>query len=244
MRKSLRRTMLRGILAGVAVGVLGTSAQAATLTAAQKVKAREVTSKLESLLRHRIKSPGGHLQLKIVPGARPDLGYFSEVFIAAKPAQIKKRRFSELTLRARNVRISPTALLADHSRIVTITSQTAMRAVVTEDELTTALAKGRDSADKALRVQFVGNGKVRVTGTWKWSWFSGPIDAVGKLHLGSGHTVIADIQTLKLNGREVPQAVKDKFSQRLNPLIDYTDLPFRPPFKTLRFTGDKAIIST
>jgi hypothetical protein len=244
MQKILRRTMLRGIIAGVAVGVLSASAQAAALTAAQQARAQEITSKLEHALRDRIKSPGGHLQLKIVPGARADLGYFTEVFIAAKPAQIKRRRFSELTLRARNVRVSPAALLADHSRIVTITSQTTMRAVVTEDELTAALAKGRDSADKGLRVQFAGSGKVRVTGTWKWSWFSGPMDAVGKLRLGSGHTVVADIQTLKLNGREVPQALKNQFSQRINPLVDYTDLPFRPPFKTLRFAGDKAIIST
>jgi hypothetical protein len=235
--------MLRLAALGAAAGVLGTPAHAA-LTAAQKAKAQQVTNKLTRLLRRHITSPGGHLQLKVVPGARPDLGYFSEVFIAAKPAQIKKRRFSEFTLHARNVRISPTALLADHNSIVTLTSQTALRAVITEDELTAALAKGRDSADKGLHVHFIGNNNVRVTGTWKWSWFSGPMDAIGKLRLGAGHTVVADIQSLKLNGREVPQGLKNKFSERINPLIDYTDLPFSPPFKTLRFAGGKAIIST
>jgi hypothetical protein len=219
-------------------------ARAVPLTAAQKAKGQQITALLTKTLRHRITSPGGHLQLRVVPATRADQGYFSEIFISAKPAQIKKRRFSELILRARNVRISPSALLSEDKDIVTLASQTTMRAVVTEGELTAALAKGQDSADKGLRVQFVGNDLVRVTGNWKWSWFSGPMDATGRLRLGSGHTVVADIYTLKLNGRNVPQGLKNKFSEKINPLIDYTDLPFRPPFKNLRFSGPKAIIST
>jgi hypothetical protein len=245
MKFTLRPKLDDLMVSALLLGVLAARADAAPLTAAQKAKAQEVSAKLEKILRHRIKSPGGQLQLKIVPSTRADLGYFKEIFIAAKPAQIKRRRFSELTLHARNVRISPSALLADDDPgIVTLSSQTSMRAVVTEDELTAALAKGRDSADKGLRVKFVGDGRLRVTGMWKWNWFSGPMDALGKLHLGPGHTVVADIQSLKLNGREVPQAVKNKFSERINPLVDYTDLPFRPPFKTLRFVGGKAVITT
>jgi hypothetical protein len=225
----------------LSLGALSASSQAAPLTAEQKDKARKVTSKLTELLHKRIKSPGGTLQIRVVPAARADQGYFKEIFIDAKPARIKKLYFSALTLRALNVRISPTALMNDR-KITTISSQTTMRAVVTEEEVTQALAKGRESADKGLKVKFEGD-RIRVTGRWQMSWFSGPMEAVGRLKLGSGHTVVADIETLKLNGANVPMAVKNKFSEKINPLIDYNSLPFRPPFKTLRFSGAKAIIS-
>ena len=229
------------ITSALAVGVLAASSQATPLTPAQKAKAQKVTSELTRILKKRIKSPGGTLQIKIVPGERADLGYFKEIFIDAKPAQIKKLHFSSMVMRARNVRISPAALLNDRS-ITTLASQTTLRAVITEDEVTAALSKGKESAEKDLKVKFEGD-RVRVTGRWKMSWFSGPMEAVGKLRLGSGHTVVADIETLKLNGANVPAAVKNKFSEKINPLIDYNQLPFRPPFKALRFSGAKAIIS-
>lgn len=224
------------------LAVAGTVAQAAPLTAAQKAKGQQITRELTAVLRQKVKTyHGGQFQLKIVPAQRADMGYFSEVYIYAKPARIKDLKFSELTMRARNVRISPTALSRDES-IVTLASQTTMRAVITQDEVTEVLSKGRDSADKQLKVSFVG-GKIKVTGKWAMSWFSGPMEAVGQLRLGASHTVLADIQSLKLNGKEVPPGLKNKFSEKINPLVDYTDLPFRPPFKVMRFSGNKAIIT-
>jgi hypothetical protein len=246
MQKGIRALAALAI-AGVALSTFGhptnvTAAPVASGSAAQKAKAQEVTARLTKMLRKRIKSPGSNLQLRVVPTVHADQGYFSEVFISATPAQIKDIRFSSLTLRARNVRISPTALLEDHS-IRTLSSVTTMRAVVTEAEVTSALAKGEDSADKKLTVKFVGD-KIRVSGMWKWSWFSGPMEAIGQLKLGTAHTIVADIQSLKLNGKEVPQGLKNKFMEKINPLLDYTELPFRPPFKSIRFIGNKAVIST
>jgi hypothetical protein len=237
----MRQTVLRPASVALATAVLGVSAHAAPLTAAQTARGKQVTAELTRLLRKRIKSPGGTLQLKIVPALRADQGYFKEVFIAATPIKIKKMRFSQLTLRARNVRISPTQLLSAH-KIITLASTTTMRAVITSSEVTDALSKGQESADKQMKVAFMGD-RVRVNGTWKWSWFSGPMEAIGRLRLGASHTVVADIQSLKLNGKQVPQGMKNKFSERINPLIDYTELPFRPPFKRIRFSGNKAIIS-
>ncbi len=94
-----------------------------------------------------------------------------------------------------------------------------------------------------LKVKFSDTGQVRVTGLWKWSWFSGPMEAIGKLRLGPNYTVVADVQTLKLNGANVPPAAKNRFQERINPLIDYRDLPFRPPFKSLKFSAGKAFIT-
>lgn len=203
--------------------------------------AQNVTEALDGILKKRITSPGGNMVVKITPGPRAAQGYLQEVYISAKPAQIKKRRFSELVLRARNVRLDVDKLM--NGKIETLSSQTHLRATVTESELTQALARGQDSADKNLRVKFQNNGSVHVTGYWQWGWFSGPMEATGKLRLGPGYTVVADIATLKLNGANVPAALKSKFEERINPLIDYEDLPFRPPFKTLTFKGDKAFIA-
>ncbi len=203
--------------------------------------AQSVTGALENALKKRITSPGGKMSIKITPGARAAQGYFQEVYIEAKPAQIKKRRFSYLAMRARNVRLDVNKLMKGD--IETLTSQTTLRATITESELTQALARGQESADKNLRVKFRNDGSVRVTGNWSWGWFSGPMEAIGKLRLGPNYTVVADIATLKLNGTNVPAGLKDKFQERINPLIDYEDLPFRPPFKSLTFKGDKAFIA-
>lgn len=215
-----------------------------TLTALQvhaAPTAQNVTNALESALRKRITSPGGNLLVKIIPGPRAAQGVLQEVYVEAKPAQIKKRRFSYLAMRARNVRLNVNKLM--NGDIETLSSQTTLRATVTESELTQALARGQESADKNLRVKFRNDGTVRVTGNWHWGWFSGPMEAVGKLRLGPNYTVVADIATLKLNGTNVPTPLKNKFQERINPLIDYEDLPFRPPFKSLTFKGDKAFIA-
>ena len=218
----------------IVAGTFASSSQAAPT-------AQNVSDALKSALKDVISSPGGNMVVKVTPNSKTAQGYFAEVYIAARPAKIKRRQFSELVLRARNVRLDVGKLMKGH--IKTLSSQTTLRAVVTEAELTQALAKGQDSADKGLRVKFTGNGQVRVTGIWKWSWFSGPMDAVGKLRLGSYYTVVADIASLKLNGRLVPPGVRNKFQEKINPLLDYKDLPFRPPFKSLSFSGSKAIIT-
>lgn len=218
----------------IAVGVLALPSQAAP-------SAQAVSDALKKALKESISSPGGNMVVKITANSKTAQGYFAEVYVAARPAKIKKRQFSEFVMRAKNVRLDVAKLMK--GRIKTLASQTTLRAIITESELTQALAKGQDSADKGLKVKFAANGAVRVTGTWKWSWFSGPMDAVGKLRLGPNYTVVADISSLKLNGKIVPQGLKNKFQQEINPLLDYQDLPFRPPFKSLKFVGAKAIIT-
>jgi len=199
-----------------------------------------VTTALEQYLRKRISSPGGKLEIKITPTAKSDQGYFQEVLIAARPVEIKKMRFSLLRLRAKNLHIDPKALLSQHD-LKTLSSTTTLYAEVTADELTKALSHGKDSSVMNLRVRFVGQ-QVQVSGDYNWGLFSGPFTATGKLRLASGHKIVADIQSLKVNGFETPEFIKNKFSERINPLIDYTDLPFKPPFKKLVIKGNKAIV--
>ena len=199
-----------------------------------------VTKALEDYLRNRITSPGGKLNIKITPGAKADQGYFSEVLIVAKPASIKKRQFSLFRLRAKNVRIDPNALLKNND-LDTLSSTTTLYAEVTDQELTKVLAGGKESSVMNLKVNFKGD-LIQVSGNYNWGVFSGPFTATGKLRLGSGHQIVADIQSLTINGFEAPAFIKNKFSERINPLIDYTDLPFKPPFRKLVIEGNKAIV--
>lgn len=207
--------------------------------AASQSSAR-VTKALEDYLRDRISSPGGKLELKITPGKKADQGYFTEVLIVARPAKIKKRQFSLLRLRAKNLHINPHALLKNNE-LETISSQTTLYAEVTAQELTKALASGKESSVMNLKVTFKGD-LIQVSGNYNWGIFSGPFIATGKLRLASGHQIVADIQSLKINGFEAPALIKNKFSERINPLIDYTDLPFKPPFRKLVIKGNKAIV--
>jgi len=199
-----------------------------------------VTQVLENYLRKRISSPGGQLDIKITPSTKADQGYFTDVLIVAKPARIKDRQFSLLRLRAQNVHIDPAALLQKND-LETISSATSLYAEVTDQELTKALAGGKKSSVMNLKVNFKGD-LIQVSGNYNWGLFSGPFTATGKLHLASGHQIVADIQSLKINGFEAPAFIKSKFSERINPLIDYNDLPFKPPFRKLVIQGNKAIV--
>jgi hypothetical protein len=199
-----------------------------------------VTQALENYLRKRITSPGGELNIKITPGTKSDQGYLKDVLIVAKPARIKKKQFSLLRLHATNVHIDPRALLDDND-LETISSTTTLYAEVTDEELTRALAGGKKSSVMNLKVNFRGN-LIQVSGNYNWGIFSGPFTATGNLRLAPGHQIVADIQSLKINGFEAPAFIKQKFSERINPLIDYTDLPFKPPFRKLVIQGNKAIV--
>lgn len=242
-----------GVIALIATATVMSAPQVATsqtspLTAAQQQRGQEVTRKMTTFLQRRISSPQGKLTLVIRPGARPDLGQFSEVVISGSPIRLKKKlQISEFSMRARNVRIDTVALMRrDDVELHTLAATTTLRAVITEDDLTSMLAKGRRSADMKLRVNFNG-GNIRVAGNWKWGWFNGPVVAIGKLRLvrgANGNQVYFDISSLTLNGAQVPAFIKSKFSDQLNPLISYDDLPFLPQIRTIRFVGKKAFLST
>ncbi len=213
----------------------------------QQQRAQVVTSQLRSFLSRRISSPTGKMTLQIKPAPRADLGYFNEVFIAGAPLKIKKLRVSDFSLRARNVHIDPSALLRLKDRdIRTFSAQTSARAVISEDDLTWMFSQGNTSKSMGLRAKFIGN-QIRVTGDWNWGWLSGPVSVLGTLQLvksGGGNQVFCNISSLKLNGSEVPGFLRNKFSDQLNPLISYDQLPFKPNIRSLSFQGTKAILST
>lgn len=250
------RARARRHLFHVSLGILGVTAmsaplvrQAALAVAPRKAIAtpvldaqgKRVTAELTRVLHARISSPGGKLNIQVQPGAQAGKGYFSEVYIAARPAQVKKMRLSELTLRARNVRVD-VPYLFQHEKVNTFSANTTLRAVVTESDLDTLLAHGKSTAAMNLHVKFLGGDKLQVAGNWNWAVLSGPIVGVGRLRLAPGYKLDVDVLSLKLNGAEVPQILKDRFSQKLNPLIDYNDVPFQPRFKSLKVQGHKAII--
>lgn len=251
-------TMVKSRLTVLSVGVLGASivsvpawrnAVLAAPVTPQKAVAppvldapgKRVMTELTRVLRARVTSPGGKLQIQVHPSARAGQGYFSEVYIAARPAQIKKMRLSELTLRARNVRVD-VPYLFQHQKVNTFSATTTLRAVVTESDLDTLLAHGKSTASMNLRVKFLGGNKLQVAGNWNWTLLSGPIIGVGRLRLAPGYKLDVDVLSLKLNGAEVPQFIKNKFNEKLNPLLDYNDVPFQPRFKGLKVQGNKATL--
>lgn len=200
-----------------------------------------VLQRLQDVLTRDFKAPRGASQLVLRPTARVADGYFDQILLSGKPVQIKKLRISELFVDARNVRIDVPYLLK-LGKIRTLASKTRLKAVITQQDLTALLAQGRSSRNMGLVVTYFPDQRIQVSGNWRWSWFSGPVVGIGKLRLMPGHKINFDILSLTLNGAQVPQFVKDKFSEQLNPIIDYNDLPFLPHFRSVRVVGTKAII--
>ena len=210
-----------------------------------KADDNKVPQRVEKILRERVISPTNNLKLVLKPGARAAEGYFDEIIVEGQPVRIKKLRIAEFSVHAKDVRISVPGLA--EGKIRTIKATTKMRAVVTEDDLTAMLALGKSTATMGLKVKYLKDKEhgdvMQVTGNWAWSWFSGPIVGLGKLRVTDDNKVFADILSLKLNGREVPGFVKSKFSEKLNPVLDYNDVPFQPRFRSLKVEGPRAILN-
>lgn len=204
---------------------------------------KRVTAQVESILHNLIKNPnGGGVNISVVPNARASEGYFDRITVKGAPLKIKKLYVSEILLDARNVKIKVPDLFSD-KKIRTTSSITTLRAVISEDDLTKMLASGKSTKTMGLKVKYIGD-KMRVTGNLNYGLINGPISGVAKLRQGANHKVYLDILSLKLRGVESPGFIKDQFSNHINPVIDYEDLPFNPPFKTLKVVGNKAYLST
>ncbi len=206
-------------------------------------KDKKVTAQVESILRNLVKNPnGGGVNISVAPNARASEGYFDRISIKGAPLQFKKLYVSEFALDARNVKIDVPAL-SSVKKIRTSRSTTTLRAVISEDDLTKMLASSKSTKAMGLKVKYVGD-KMRVTGNLNYGLVNGPVSGVAKLRQGANHKVYLDILSLKLRGVESPAFVKNQFANRINPVIDYEDLPFNPPFKSLKIVGNKAYLST
>jgi hypothetical protein len=228
------------LLSGVSVCTVGAQV-APSLTAADK----QVAQQVEKALRSRYTSPNKSLRLVVQPTTRSREGYFSEIIIEGKPVQIKRLRVSEFSLRAKDVRVKLESL--KKNKVHTSQAKTRFRAVVSENDLTHMFAQGKHTRAMGLKAKYIKDAThgdvLQVAGNWKWSWFNGPVTGVGKLRITKDNQVFADIISLKLNGAEVPGFVKNKFSDSLNPVLDYNDVPFQPRFNQLKVQGSRAILT-
>ena len=241
MKKNTRNGLWAGVIALTGTFGIRVAQTSPTLSAADK----KVAGQVEKILRDRVSSPNKSLKMVVRPTSRSHDGYFSEIIVEGKPVRIKKLSVAEFSLRAQNVRISLAGL--KEQKIRTLQSNTKFRAVVTENDLTQMFARGKATRNMGLKAKYLKDPKngdvMQVSGNWKWTWFNGPVTGIGKLRVTKDNQVYADIISLKLNGAEVPGFVKNKFSESLNPVLDYNDVPFQPRFRTLTVQGSKAILS-
>ncbi|MBW3634940.1 MAG: DUF2993 domain-containing protein [Armatimonadetes bacterium] len=224
--------------------VLGTGAPDVPAAPTLDAQDKRVSERLALLLHQNIKQPNGSkIKLVVSPTARASEGYFSQIHMSGAPVQLRQKlRISEFSLDARNVRVDVVSLWGAN-KVRTLQSQTTLRAVITEDDLTQLLARGKRSKGMNLKVKYLGN-QMRVTGNLNYPLLSGPVVGVGTLRLMPGHKVHLDITSLKLRGVETPAFVKNQLMGHVNPVIEYQDLPFNPPFKSVKVVGNKAILST
>ena len=204
---------------------------------------QNVARALERVLRARVSSGGGPLRLFIRPTMRSRDGYFKQISLVARPARVRKLAVSELSLNALEVRIDVPALL-NEGRVRTLESRTSLRAVVSEDDVTALLARGKSTREMGLRVRYNADGSMRVTGNLNYPLLSGPVAGVARLRVTSDYKVNLDISSLKLRGAEVPGFVRQQLMDRVNPVINYEDVPFRPRLSSLSVQGTRAILKT
>ena len=225
--------------------MLGASLVSAPARTAPALDAADqrVTNQVQTILKNLVKSPtGAPVTIQVTPSSRASEGYFDHIVIKGAPLQFKKLFVSEFALDARNVRVDVPAL-SSVKKVRTSSSTTTLRAVISDDDLTKMLGRSKSTRDMKLRVKYVGD-KMNVSGTLNYPLVNGPVTGVAKLRQGGDHKVYLDILSLKLRGVEAPAFIKNQLSSRINPVIDYQDLPFNPKFKSLKVVGNKAYLST
>ena len=242
-----KHTSRRPLIAiGLGAALIGTAFSfpaPAPAAPALDAKDKKVAAQVEGILRNLVKNPnGGGVNISVVPNARASEGYFDRISIKGAPLQFKKLYVSEFSLDARNVKVDVPAL-SSVKKIRTSRSTTSLRAVISEDDLTKMLSRSKSTKSMGLKVKYVGD-KMAVTGNLNYGLVNGPVSGLAKLRRGADSKVYLDIISLKLRGVESPAFVKNQFSSRINPVIDYEDLPFSPQFKTLKVVGNKAYLST
>ncbi len=235
------RFLVAALLAPFALSL--TSAPAPAAPALVDARGQKITQRVEQLLRGVIKSQSGTpIALKITPDARSSQGFFPHITISGGATQLKSLFASEFQLDAQNVQVDVPALTSI-GKVRTTRSQTRLRVVITEDDLTKMLARGKNTRGMGLRVEYVGD-KMRITGNLNFTFLNGPIVGMAKLRQMGDHNVYLDILSLQLRGVEAPGFIKNQLSNRINPIVNYSNLPFNPPFRHLRVSGNKAILST
>lgn len=204
---------------------------------------QRVTHRVDQLLRGVLKTQNGTpIALKITPDARSSQGFFPHITISGGATRLKNLFVSEFQLDAQNVQVDVPALTSV-GKVRTVRSQTRLRVVITEDDLTKTLSRGKNTRGMGLRVKYVGD-KMRITGNLNYAFLNGPISGLAKLRQTSDHNVYLDILSLQLRGVEAPGFIKNQLSNRINPIVNYSTLPFNPPFRHLHVVGNKAILST
>jgi hypothetical protein len=236
-QRTLKISVL-SLCAVLALGLFSRSEATPLLDAAD----HRVIKQLETVLRERVTSPNNSLKIVVKPTERASEGYFDLIQVQGSPAMLKKLRVSKFNLMARNVHLDTNYLFTER-KIRTLKSKTDLTAVVTESDLTYMLAQGKRTKDMGLQVKYLKD-RISVSGNLNWTLINGPITGVGRLSMAPGHKVNLNIISMKLRGVEVPQFIKNQFSEHINPVIDYEDLPFNPPFKGVKVEGPKATIYT
>lgn len=241
-RNSKGRGLRHAAAIATAVGFLG-----AAVGVEAAVSPTQVVEALEKSLRKFIVNPSasGAVTIKILPQstAATTKGRFKEVEIRSEPAKIKgKIPLEEINLTARDVVVEVDRLLKEGDIATTSVGDTTLRAVFSEEGLTSMLSRGKSTRDMNMKVKFL-DSKVHVTGNWKLWVFKGPFETTGALWAQNKRYLNIKLETLKINRREAIPAMKTKFEETVNPLVDFEDLPFKPKVKSLRFQDNLCIVS-
>lgn len=204
---------------------------------------QRITRRVAQVLRGVIRNQNGTpIALRITSNARSARGFFPHISMSGGATRLKNLYASEFQLDAQNVQIDVPAL-NNLGKVRTQYAQTRLRVVISENDLTKTLSQGKSTRDMGLRVKYIGD-RMRITGHLNYAFLNGPISGVAKLRQTADHNVYLDILSLQLRGVEAPGFIKNQLSNRINPIINYSTLPFNPPFRSLRVVGNKAILST
>ncbi len=182
------------------------------------------------------------LQVVVVPfdnQALTDEGRFEAIKITVDKAEFEGVMMHDLFLKAYDAKIHLPTLFQKTKLFTTQVKRTDIRATLTESELNEAL-KTKDMPVQNFKVKF-NNGKLEATGTYRLVWGNN-LKMIGRLDpKADGVHFVAE--KLWVNGLAIPVGQIRKVLDRMNPLIDIADLPFKPTIDKIVVGKDTVSVS-
>ena len=183
-----------------------------------------------------------NLQVTLVPfndQALTDQGRFEAIKITMDKAEFEGVLMHDLFLKAYDVTVHLPTLFDRTKLFTTQCKRTDISATLNESELNEAF-KTKDMPIQNFKVKF-NNGKLEVTGNYRLVWGNN-LKMIARLDpKDDGVHLVAE--KLWVNGLAIPVGQIKKVLDRMNPLIDIGQLPFKPRVDKIEINADTVSVS-
>ena len=220
--------------------LLTTGAAVPALWRVLPAQAAVTIAEVEQALRHwlsaEMKSRNPEVTVEVLDEASMQAGRFKWIELRAEQAERKRVKMSNLLLKGYDVQVDLPKLLApkDPAFETKSVGSTKLNVSTTKEELNQAFSYKKILDE--FQIDFV-KSRLVISGIYPLLSLNNKIRVEGGLQPQGSAVLLVDAQG-SINGVPVPQGIVKKLVNNINPLIDFSSIPFSPKIKEAILTNN------